>query len=146
MKINFHVIPEPEPNPKLIPHRPNPQTDPNFGHFCTGNPGENPTFFIPDPSRIRLLLPDYITQLIMPKYYFFFSFYRGLENEDDPDDIDEAFVKYNEKYEEYKKILFDKFSDLPDEEQANTYVESSKISDQVTKLKIKIYRYKRQFQ
>ena len=77
---------------------------------------------------------------------FFSSFYRGLENEDDPVDIDEAFVKYNAKYEEYKKVLFDKFSDLPDEEQANTYVESSKISDQVTKLKIKIYRYKRQFQ
>ena len=57
-----------------------------------------------------------------------------------PTKIEIKFEKMMEIFEEYKKVIFENFSEGTDEEQSNAFAESAEITDQVTKIKIRIYR------
>ena len=54
--------------------------------------------------------------------------------------VEIKFQKMMEIFEEYKKVIFENFSEGSDEDQSNAFAESAEITDQVTKIKIRIYR------
>ena len=54
--------------------------------------------------------------------------------------VEVKFQKMMEIFEEYKKVIFENFSEGSDEDQSNAFAESAEITDQVTKIKIRIYR------
>ena len=56
--------------------------------------------------------------------------------------VDPLMIKLNLAFEEYKKVMFEGFSDMNDEEQQVAFQESTQITDKMTKLKIKVHRYK----
>ena len=57
--------------------------------------------------------------------------------------LNDMMEKIDGDFEEYKKIVFDGFSEKTLEEQNRAMLESGKISDRVTKLKIRIHRFKK---
>ena len=56
--------------------------------------------------------------------------------------VDQKFRKVNENFEACKKLVFENFSDKTDEEQSDAFEEMHRIEDKLTKIKIKVYRYK----
>ena len=58
--------------------------------------------------------------------------------------MDEKFQKMNVILDEYRKVIFENFNDGSDEDQSKAFKESAQIGDKVTKISIKIHRYKAQ--
>ena len=62
----------------------------------------------------------------------------------DPTKVDAKFEKFNVVFGDYMKAIFENFDEASDQDQSHAFKESARIGDQVTKLKMKIYKYKRQ--
>ena len=75
-----------------------------------------------------------------------FESIRNIENtmsNTTDEDLDDMMEKMDGDFEEYKQFIFDGFSEKTLEEQNKAMLESGKISDRVTKLKIRIHRFKK---
>ena len=61
-----------------------------------------------------------------------------------PKIVDKKFEKMNVIFEEYRNFIFEDVNEGPEEDQASAFAEGFQIADRVTKIKIKIYRYKQE--
>ena len=67
----------------------------------------------------------------------------ALGNRRKPEKIDKLFEELNKKFEEFRELLFEDFANKSDKEQNDAVIESSNITDRITRIRIQIHRYKR---
>ena len=59
------------------------------------------------------------------------------------DELDKMTANLNDSFEEKKKKIFDGFKEMSDEDKDKAMMKSSAQMEKMTKIKMKIYRYKK---